>query len=130
MNAHEYFKHVAFLTAQLSPVFTKCGALIVTDDTQNIVSIGYNHHRLGVQQSPDGSHVCHAEVKAIQNLDENVTGELTMYVTLAPCVKCAKAIVDAQIFTVFCGPCHPDPKYKCAEALDYLRAKGVILGSL
>ena len=41
----------------------------------------------------------HAEMNALLNADVNVQGS-TMYITKAPCTKCALAIIQARISTV------------------------------
>jgi dCMP deaminase len=44
-------------------------------------------------------HVIHAELNAILNAKQDIEG-CTIYVTLFPCIECAKAIVQAGIKTV------------------------------
>ena len=70
------------------------GALVV-DDTGTIIGIGAN------SREQDNDPTAHAEIVAIRNaaskIDNYRLDDLTMVVTLEPCVMCAGAIVQSKI---------------------------------
>lgn len=93
----------ALIIAQRSidPRF-KVGAVIVTEDNTQVLSIGYNGDQAGgsnvVESLEPGQSGCiHAEINALIKLDFNNPKKKKMYVTLSPCKMCAKAIVNANI---------------------------------
>ena len=80
----------------------KVGAVIVTEDNTQVLSIGYNGDQAGgsneVESLEPGQSGCiHAEINALIKLDYNNPKKKKMYVTLSPCKMCAKAIVNAGI---------------------------------
>jgi dCMP deaminase len=80
----------------------KVGAVIVTEDNTQVLSIGYNGDQAGgsneVESLEPGQSGCiHAEINALIKLDFNNPKKKKMYVTLSPCKMCAKAIVNANI---------------------------------
>lgn len=80
----------------------KVGAVIVTEDNTQVLSIGYNGDQAGgsneVESLEPGQSGCiHAEINALIKLDYNNPKKKKMYVTLSPCKMCAKAIVNASI---------------------------------
>ena len=98
----------------------KVGCLIVKDD--RIISIGYNGMPSG------GSNVCeennvtkpevlHAETNAITKLAKSTeSGEgSAMFCTYAPCVDCAKLILQSGIREF-----HYEHRYKSSDGLDLL----------
>ena len=104
----EYFMGIAKLSAMRSKdPNTKVGACIVNNE-KKVVSIGYNGFPIGCKDSDypwerEGSflgtkyaYVVHAELNAILNSKENLTG-CTIYVSLFPCNECAKAIIQSGI---------------------------------
>lgn len=83
----------------------KVGAVIVSEDNTQVLSMGYNGDHAGGPNEVDslepGQSGCiHAEINALIKLDYNNPKAKKMYVTLSPCVMCAKAIVNAGIETV------------------------------
>lgn len=83
----------------------KVGAVIVTEDNTQVLSVGYNGDQAGgsneVESLEPGQSGClHAEINALIKLDYNNPKKKKMYVTLSPCKMCAKAIVNANIFEV------------------------------
>ena len=98
----------------------KVGCIIVKDD--RIISIGYNGMPSG------GSNVCeknnktkpevlHAEANAITKLAKSTeSGEGSyMFCTFAPCVDCAKLIMQSGIKEF-----HFEHRYKSSDGLDLL----------
>jgi dCMP deaminase len=99
----------------------KVGCIIVKDD--RIISIGYNGMPSG------GSNVCeennvtkpevlHAEANAITKLARSTeSGEGSyMFCNFAPCVDCAKLILQSGIKEF-----HYDHRYKDSDGLDFLQ---------
>ena len=85
----------------IDPCF-KVGAVVVTEDNTQVLSVGYNGDQAGgsneVESLEPGQSGCiHAEINALIKLDYNNPKKKKMYVTLSPCKMCAKAIVNANI---------------------------------
>lgn len=84
---------------------TKVGAVVVTEDNTQVLSVGYNgNHRGGANHvdsaEPGLSGFIHAEVNALVKMDYNNPKKKVMYVTHSPCVACAKLIINANIHEV------------------------------
>ena len=120
----EYFMGVALLSAQRSKdPSTQVGACIV-DEEKRIVGTGYNGAPRGIDDkdfpwSREGdfletkyAYVCHAELNAILNSTKESLKDCTLYVALAPCNECAKAIVQSGIRKVV----YLSDKYKDVNA--------------
>jgi len=80
----------------------KVGAVIVTDDNSQVLAIGYNGDQKGGPNKRDSlkageSGFIHAELNALIKCDYNFPKDKKLYVTLSPCVACAKAIINAGI---------------------------------
>ena len=80
----------------------KVGALIVTSDNTQVLSLGYNGNASGMSNVPQSeepgcSGLLHAEINALLKLDYNNPKEKIMYLTLSPCEYCAKAVVNSGI---------------------------------
>lgn len=80
----------------------KVGALIVTSDNTQVLSLGYNGNAKGMSNVPQSeapglSGLLHAEINALLKLDYNNPKDKVMYLTLSPCEYCAKAIVNSGI---------------------------------
>jgi len=80
----------------------KVGALIVTSDNTQVLSLGYNGNAAGMSnvpqsESPGCSGLLHAEINALLKLDYNNPKDKVMYLTLSPCETCAKAIVNSGL---------------------------------
>lgn len=91
------------------------GAVIVTDDNTQVLSVGYNGSHRGASHERDSdepgmSGFIHAETNCIAKLDYNHPKRRTMYVTTSPCVMCAKLIVNANIDRVVYGTRYRDPR--------------------
>lgn len=84
---------------------TKVGAVVVTEDNTQVLSVGYNGNHRGGANSVDSaepglSGFIHAEVNALVKMDYNNPKKKVMYVTHSPCVACAKLIINANIHEV------------------------------
>jgi len=80
----------------------KVGAVIVSRDNTQVLSMGYNGDQKGgdnerESQETGKSGFIHAEVNALIKLDYNNPKEKIMYVTHSPCSVCAKCIINANI---------------------------------
>ena len=103
----------------------KVGAIVVSNNNTQVLSVGYNGDHAGgpnqVESSDPGQSGClHAEINALIKLDYNNPNKKRMYITLSPCRSCAKAIVNASIDEVI----YKD-EYRDASGLDLLRDAGV-----
>lgn len=102
------------------------GALIVKD--KMIISDGYNGTPSGFEnicEDKDGltkSYVLHAEANAITKIARsgNNSDGATLYVTDAPCIECAKLIIQAGIKRVLFIR-----DYRLQEGIDLLRRAGI-----
>lgn len=101
------------------------GALVVKDHT--IISDGYNGTPSGFQNVCEENdktfpYVLHAEANAITKLarSNNNSDGATLYVTAAPCIECAKLIIQAGIRRVIYGE-----EYRLADGLSLLRQAGI-----
>lgn len=98
------------------------GAVIVIDN--KIVSSGYNGAGANVEHCEhwdDGTCMIaiHAEANAIMNAYAPLGPDVhtTMYVTHAPCIECAKWIVDWEINRVVYWT-----NYKTREGIEYIKS--------
>lgn len=123
----EYFMNVAKLSAMRSKdPNTQVGACIV-DDTNHILSIGYNGtpngfnddnfpwDRIGNPLETKYLYVCHAELNAILNFPgekKSLYGS-KLYVSLFPCNECAKAIIQSGIKEIV----YEEDKYKDTDGV-------------
>ncbi len=100
----------------------KVGALIVKD--KMIISDGYNGTPSGfpnVCEDAEGltkAYVLHAEANAITKIARsgNNSDGATLYVTDAPCIECAKLIIQAGIKRVIYAR-----SYRLTDGIDLLR---------
>ncbi|MFA6819493.1 MAG: dCMP deaminase family protein [Bacteroidaceae bacterium] len=99
----------------------KVGALIVKD--KMIISDGYNGTPSGFDNACEDEHnvtipcVLHAEANAITKIAQshNSSKDATLYVTAAPCIECAKLIIQAGIKRVVYAE-----KYRLDDGLNLL----------
>lgn len=104
----------------------KVGALVVKD--KMIISDGYNGTPSGfpnVCESEENTtfpYVLHAEANAITKLarSSNNSDGSTLYVTAAPCIECAKLIIQSGIKRVVYAE-----KYRLEDGIALLRKAGV-----
>ena len=102
------------------------GALLVKD--RMIISDGYNGTPEGFENNCEDEngvtrpYVPHAEANAITKVAKsgNSSSGATLYVTAAPCLECAKLIIQAGIRRVV----YRD-EYRLTDGVDLLRTAGV-----
>lgn len=103
----------------------KVGALIVTSDNTQVLSLGYNGNAAGMSNVPQSekpgcSGLLHAEINALLKLDYNNPKDKVMYLTLSPCEMCAKAIINSGIDKVVYKE-----KYRDETGINLLRKMNV-----
>lgn len=86
------------------PVF-QVGAVVISADNTQVLSIGYNGDYKGGPVCPKSSNsgesgFIHAETNALLKLDYHSPKAKIMYLTLSPCLMCAKQILNAGILEV------------------------------
>ena len=104
----------------------KVGALIVKD--KMIISDGYNGTPSGFEnvcEDEDGHtkpYVLHAEANAITKVakSDNSSNGATLYVTAAPCMECAKLIIQSGIRRVVYLE-----SYRLSDGIELLERAGI-----
>lgn len=115
----QMYMDIAHIVSQLSRCNRKkVGAIIVKDG--NIVSFGYNGTPTGFCNECEESdvtkdEVIHAEMNAILKAGTKTQGA-TMYVTMSPCIECAKIIKQSGLKCVVY-----DELYRDTQALQKLK---------
>lgn len=101
------------------------GCVVVS--ASGMIAPGFNGHASGGPNEwewKEGGNpeVVHAELNALgKMLEQGVSAAgATVYVTLSPCLECAKLLVRAKVAAVFYLE-----TYRCSDGLDYLRRYGV-----
>ena len=112
-NIHKIYMNFAETISQLSYAKTrKVGCIIVKDN--NIIAEGYNGTPYGFDNDCEyldkkeniiktHGHVIHAESNAIVKLSKSTRSSqcATLYITLSPCLQCAKLIIQAGIKEIY-----------------------------
>ena len=83
----------------------KVGCIVVPDTNTGILALGYNGNYPGgphIRESdqPGESGFMHAELNCLLKLDFHSPYQKIMYVTLSPCIMCAKMILACKITRV------------------------------
>ena len=102
------------------------GALVVKDGM--IISDGYNGTPSGFENICEDDngvtkpYVLHAEANAITKLarSNNNSEGATIYITVSPCIECAKLIIQSGIRRVVYGE-----NYRLTDGIDLLRRAGI-----
>ena len=102
------------------------GALVVKDNM--IISDGYNGTPSGFENVCEDEnnvtkpYVLHAEANAITKLarSNNNSDGATIYITAAPCIECAKLIIQSGIKRVVYGE-----KYRLTDGIELLQRAGI-----
>ena len=103
----------------------KVGAVIVTEDNTQVLSVGYNGDQKGGKNCRDSLEIgksgfIHAEINALIKCDYNHHKKKKMYLTLSPCDICAKAIINAGISEVIY-----DHVYEQSDGLSILKSHNI-----
>ena len=111
------------------PTF-KVGALIVTSDNTQVLSLGYNGRAAGMSNVPQSSEpgcsgLLHAEINALLKLDYNNPKDKVMYITLSPCENCAMAIINSGIKKVVYKE-----QYRDMSGVDLLRKANITVNDI
>lgn len=109
----------------------KVGALLVKD--KMIISDGYNGTPSGFENICEGDdgktlpYVLHAEANAITKVarSNNSSDGSTLYVTTAPCIECAKLIIQAGIKRVVYSR-----QYRLCDGVELLKRAGIEVEAL
>ena len=104
----------------------KVGALIVKD--KSIISDGYNGTPVGFENVCEDEagltkhYVLHAEANAITKLASSTQSSIgaTVYVTDAPCIECAKLIIQSHIIRVVYSI-----EYRLRDGIELLERAGI-----
>jgi len=111
------------------PTF-KVGAIIVTSDNTQVLSLGYNGNAKGMSNVPQSeepgcSGLLHAEINALLKLDYNNPKDKVMYITLSPCENCAMAIINSGIKKVVYKE-----SYRDMSGVDLLRKANITVNNI
>ncbi len=103
---------------------SRVGSVITTGDLTQVLGIGYNGNARGLPNGCDspepGKCGClHSEANALIKAGAQVEGKI-MFVTMAPCVMCAKMVVNSNVRRVYYRDAYRDP-----AGLDVLAQAGV-----
>ena len=136
----EYFMEIASVVAKRSNCSRRQVAAVIVQ-SNHIISTGYNGTPRGVKNCfAGGCPRCAGKVKSGEHLEEclcvhaeqnaicqaayygHATAGATIYVTISPCLTCAKLIINAGIRRVVYKHGYPDE-----FAVEMLREGGVLL---
>lgn len=103
---------------------TQVGSVIATSDLTQVLGIGYNGNARGLPNTCDGTEpgrcgCIHSEANALIKAGAQTEGKL-MFVTVSPCVACAKMIINCNVRRVYYRTLYRDP-----AGLEVLRRGGV-----
>ena len=100
------------------------GTVVVNPDLTQVLGVGYNGNARGLPNACDGTEpghcgCIHSEQNALIKAGAQEHGKL-MFVTLSPCVMCAKMTINSNVTRVFYRSGYRDP-----AGLDVLHQGGV-----
>ena len=100
------------------------GSVIATPDLTQVLGIGYNGNARGLPNACDSTEAgrcgcLHSEQNCLVKAGASTPGKV-MFVTVSPCVMCAKMIVNSNVARVYYRNAYRD-----ATGLDVLRMGGV-----
>ncbi len=103
---------------------SQVGTVITTGDLTQVLGIGYNGNARGLPNRCDGTEpgACgclHSEANALIKAGAQIPGKV-MFVTMSPCVMCAKMVVNSNVRRVY----YRTP-YRDSAGLRVLRLAGV-----
>jgi dCMP deaminase len=103
---HQYMDIASVISESSYSKRKKVGAILVKDN--RIISIGYNGTPSGFENSCEEDNVTkeevlHAESNCISKCAKSNESSLNsdLYVTMSPCIECAKLIIQSGIKRVF-----------------------------
>lgn len=105
---------------------SKVGCVVVSEDFQRVYGIGYNGNYKGGPNKCDsdqpGNCGClHAEDNALLKVSERPSINKVMFVTMSPCIICAKRIINKGGFTKI----YFEEKYRNVDGIQLLRSQGI-----
>ena len=100
------------------------GSVITSGDLTQVLGIGYNGNARGLPNRCDGIEpgrcgCLHSEANALIKAGAMIPGKL-MFVTVSPCVMCAKMTVNSNVARVYFRNAYRDP-----SGVEILRAGGL-----
>lgn len=89
------------------------GSVIANSDLTQVLGIGYNGNARGLPNRCDGTEpgrcgCIHSEANALIKAGASTPGKV-MFVTVSPCVMCAKMIVNSNVAKLFFRSQYRDP---------------------
>lgn len=104
----------------------KVGCVVVSDDNQRVLGIGYNGGAKGVfneclSDEPGKCGHLHAEMNCLIKLNPNEPCKKRMYVTMMPCLNCSIAIINAGGISevIYLN------RYRIVDGVELLRKAGI-----
>jgi len=104
----------------------KVGAVITSMDYRKVLSVGYNGNATGLPNCCDSEEVgncgcIHAEMNAIINCDSPRHTEKIVFVTVSPCMACAKGLINlGNVKGVYYLE-----EYRKRDSIELLRSVGI-----
>lgn len=100
-------------------------AIVVTEDNAALLALGYNGPIAGGSNEreslePGKSGFVHAEANCLIKCPFHYPVKKVMYVTVSPCVECARLIINAGIPKVIY-----DQEYRDTSGISFLQKAGV-----
>lgn len=116
------FAHVLALRSSCNRL--QVGAVVTDADMLQVLGIGYNGNVAGgpnhCDRSTPGDCGCvHAELNALLKAP-GIVSDKKLFTSVAPCVTCAKAIVNSRVTEVFFSS-----KYRVTDGIDLLLERGI-----
>ena len=103
---------------------SQVGTVITNPDLTQVLGVGYNGNARGLPNACDGTEpgrcgCIHSEQNALIKAGAQEHGKV-MFVTLSPCVMCAKMIINTNVARVYYREAYRDP-----SGVDVLKQGGV-----
>lgn len=103
---------------------TQVGSVITSADLTQVLGIGYNGNARGLpnrcdRPEPGNCGCLHSEANALIKAGAQTPGKV-MFVTVSPCVMCAKMVVNSNVTRVYYRSAYRDP-----AGVEVLRESGV-----
>jgi len=105
----EYFMRMAFLAAQRSPDSQTQHGCVIVDQSNRVVSTGYNGFPAGMRDAElptvrpaKYAFIIHSEVNAVISAKQSLT-KCKAYITGPPCNECLKVLIQAGIREIIVG---------------------------